>query len=258
MSHPVISLENKVAVITGASRGIGAAISRAFVASGACVMLAARKAEPLEALAHELRDAGGTAETRACHTGHKAELEKLFADTAQAFGHIDILVNNAATNPYFGPMVGIDDGAWAKTFEVNLKGYFDAACLLASHLTARGTPGAIINVASIAGLRAAPMQGVYGATKAAIISMTQTLAVELGPAHIRVNAIAPGLVRTRFAKVLVETPEISNRTIEKTPLGRIGEPEDIAAAAVYLASDAASFVTGHTLVIDGGVTVGGI
>ncbi len=253
MPEPVIHLKDKVAVVTGASRGIGEAIARAFAASGAKLVLAARKAEGLEAVVASIRAAGGEARARACHTGKPADVEALFAEAVSAYGHVDVLVNNAATAVYFGPMLGVDKAAWDKTFEVNLAGYFETIRRFAAQAGERG--GAVVNVASVAGLGGAPLQGVYAATKAAVISMTQTMAVELGPTGIRVNAIAPGLIRTKFSSALVESPDISGRIVSRTPLGRVGEPEEIAGAAVVLASDAASFVTGHTLVVDGGLMV---
>jgi NAD(P)-dependent dehydrogenase (short-subunit alcohol dehydrogenase family) len=252
---PVISLEGKVAIITGASRGIGEAIALAYAQSGAKVVLASRKIEGVEAVAAAVRAAGGEALAVACHTGKTEQIRALLDAAIGAFGKVDILVNNAATNPHFGPMLTADDGAFAKTFEVNLKGYFDAARLVAEHLMSRKAPGSIVSVSSVAALGGAPLQGVYGMTKAAVISMTRTLAYELGSHNIRVNAIAPGLVRTRFASALIDNPDIASRVISRTPLGRVASPDEIAGGAVFLASDAASFVTGHTLVIDGGLTV---
>jgi len=246
-----IHLEGKVAVVTGASRGIGEAIARAFVASGARVVLAARKIEALEAVAASL---GESAHAVAAHTGREEDCKRLMAAAVSHFGRVDVLVNNAATNPYFGPMLDIDGGAWDKTFEVNLKGYFWMAREAARHLRGRDAAGAIVHVASVAGLEAAPLQGVYGMTKAAILSMTKTMAFELASSRIRVNAIAPGLVHTRFASALTENDAILSEFLRKTPLGRYAEPAEIAGAAVYLASDAASYVTGHTLVVDGGMT----
>jgi NAD(P)-dependent dehydrogenase (short-subunit alcohol dehydrogenase family) len=245
----MVSLTGKVAIVTGASRGIGEAIARAFAEAGASVMLAARKIEALEAVAKSI---GDKAAAQACHTGKREDLEALFATAQKRFGKVDILVNNAATNPYFGPLMGIDDAQWAKTFEVNLLGYFQASRLAVAAFGDRG--GSIINIASVVALGGSPFQGAYAASKAAVVSMTQTLAAELGGNGIRVNAIAPGIIKTRFAAALTENPDIMGPIIAKTPLGRAGEPEDIAGGAVYLASDAARFVTGHTLVIDGGLT----
>jgi NAD(P)-dependent dehydrogenase (short-subunit alcohol dehydrogenase family) len=257
-SKPVITLQGKVAILTGASRGIGEAIALSFARSGAQVVLAARKPEGLERVAQAIAEAGGEALVVPCHMGKQADVEALVARAVERFGQVDVLVNNAATNPHFGPMLTVDEGAWDKTFEVNVKGYFAAARLVAQHLLGRNAPGSIINVASVVGLGAAPLQGVYGMTKAAVLSMTQTLAYELGPSGIRVNAIAPGLIETKFAGALLNDEDTLGRVVGKTPLGRVGRPDEIAGAAVFLASDAASFVTGHTLVIDGGMTLASI
>lgn len=253
--NPLIHLEGKVAIVTGASRGIGEAIARAFAAHGARVMLAARKLEGVESVAKSLRGEGYEAFAMACHVGKEEDTKALVEKTTAQFGKVDVLVNNAATNPHFGPLVTATDGAWAKTFEVNLQGSFRLARDVASQLVEQGAKGSIINIASVAGIGSAPLQGVYGMTKAALISMTRTLAFELGPSGIRVNAIAPGLVETRLAGALVSNPEMVDRIVERTPLGRYAQPSEIAGGALYLASDASSFVTGHTLVIDGGMTI---
>ena len=171
------------------------------------------------------------------------------------YGQVDVLVNNAATNPHFGPMLSIEERAWDKTFEVNVKGYFGMIQLVAGHLQQRKAKGSIVNVASVVGMMAAPMQGVYAMTKSAVISMTKTLAMELGGAGIRVNAIAPGLVETKFAQVLVDNDEIRSTIVNRTALGRVGQPRDIAGAAVFLASDEADYLTGDVMVIDGGWTL---
>ena len=192
-----ISLEGKVAVVTGASRGIGEAIARAFAENGAKVVVASRKIEGVRAVAEQI---GEAAHAVAAHTGREEECKALVAAAVARFGKVDILVNNAATNPYFGPFLAIDNGAWDKTFEVNLKGYFWMAREVAKHLIDRGAPGSIVSIASVAGLEASPLQGVYGMTKAAIISMTKTLSYELATSKIRVNAIAPGLVRHAFCE----------------------------------------------------------
>ena len=247
-----ISLDGKVAIITGASRGIGEAIARTYAAHGAKVVLAARKMDGLLSVAESIGDA---AHAVATHTGREDECAALVRQAVEKFGKVDVLVNNAATNPYFGPMLDIEDAAFDKTFEVNVKGYFMAAREVIRHLQGRDAPGAIVNVASIAGLRAAPFQGVYGMTKAAVISMTQTLAQELGGTGIRVNAIAPGLVETKFAAAIVMNDEMRKHVVDRTALGRHAQPDEIAGAAVYLASDAASYVTGHVLVVDGGTTI---
>lgn len=254
-----ITLEGKVAIITGASRGIGESIARTFAAHGAKVALAARKPDALASVAAEIDAAhpadGPRAIAIAAHTGKESDCVDLVKKTIAAFGKVDILVNNAATNPYFGPMLDIDGGAWDKTFEVNTKGYFWMCREVARHLRAREAPGSLINVASVAGIMGAPMQGVYGMTKAAVVSMTKTFAIELAPSKIRVNAIAPGLVETRLASAIISNDALVELVMAKTPLGRYGVPDEIAGGALYLASDAASFLTGHTLVIDGGMTI---
>lgn len=246
-------LKDKVIVITGASRGIGEAIARACIDAGARVALASRKQADLDGVAASLPPDRAIAV--ACHTGKAADVDAMFARAIERFGRVDGLVNNAATNPYFGPLIDTPDAAIDKTFEVNVKGYLYCARALVTHVRSRGGPAAIVNIASIAGIRAAQMQGIYGATKAAVISMTQTLAVELGSSGIRVNAIAPGLVETRFASALVNNPAIRDRITSRTPLGRHAQPSEMAGAAVYLLSDVSSYTTGTVLVADGGSTV---
>ena len=250
-----ITLENKVAIVTGASRGIGEAIARCFAANGAKVVIASRKIESLTAVAESIGAAGGAAFAVAAHTGKQDDCAMLVDAAVKKFGKVDILVNNAATNPYFGPMVDIDEGAWDKTFEVNTKGYFWMSRELVKHLRSREAPGSIIHVASVAGLIASPLQGVYAMTKAAIISMTKTLAYELAANKIRVNAIAPGFIDTKFAAAVLKNDTLLEEVLRMTPLKRYGQPDEIAGGALYLASDSASYLTGHTLVIDGGMTI---
>ena len=248
-------LSGETALVTGGSRGIGYAIGAALAGAGANVVLAARHAEDVEAAAARLRESGGQVIGVAANVSKAEDIETL-ADAAEAaFGHVDILVNNAATNVHFGPMLDADDGMWLKMIETNL--------LSAVRLCRRLTPGMrerkhgkVINVASVAGIQPGVGQGVYGALKAALIQITRSLAQELGPDNIQVNAIAPGLIRTRFAQVLHETPAIRKAIERATPLGRIGEPDEVASAALYLASPASSFTTGTVLVIDGGMSLG--
>ena len=186
----------------------------------------------------------------------KTTASALVAKAIEKFGKVDVLVNNAGTNPYFGPMLDTEMGAWDKTFEVNLKGYFWMAREVARHLIAREEAhGAIVNVASIVGMMAAPLQGVYGMTKAAVISMTKTLAYELGPSGVRVNAISPGMVDTRLAAAIVSNDVLIADINARTALKRVAQPEEIAGAALYLASDASSFTTGEVLVVDGGLQI---
>jgi len=244
-------LNDKVILITGASRGIGEAIARACVEQGARVVLASRKQADLDRVAGAL---GDRALAVACHTGKPEDVDGLFAKAVERFGRVDGAVNNAATNPYFGPLVDTPDAAVDKTFEVNVRGYLHVARAFVRHARTRDGGGAIVNLASVAGLRAAPMQGIYGATKAAVISMTQTLAFELGGSKIRVNAIAPGLVETKFAAAIVGNPTLRDHVVNRTPLLRHAQPAEIAGGAVYLLSDAASFTTGTVLVVDGGLT----
>lgn len=252
---PWIHVEGKVALVTGGSRGIGESIARALGQSGAKVAIASRKLDGVTAAAERLREAGVEVEPFACHMGKTADVAALVRSVVERFGKLDVLVNNAGTNPYFGPMVGADDAAFDKTFEVNAKGYLNAAREVAKHLIDRGAQGSLIFVSSITALRAAPLQGIYGMTKSAVTGMTHTLATELGPSGIRVNAIAPGLVETRLAAAIVSNKDIVGRVVDRTPLGRYGQPDEIAGAALFLASDAASFITGHTLVVDGGYTI---
>jgi NAD(P)-dependent dehydrogenase (short-subunit alcohol dehydrogenase family) len=253
-----ITLEGKVALITGASRGIGEAIAKTFAAHGARVSLVSRKVDGVSAVAGAIAKEHGDERVLAlgAHTGREEDCARLVKETVDRFGRVDVLVNNAATNPYFGPMLNSDMGAWDKTFEVNVKGYFWCAREVARHCIGRDAPGAIVNMASVAGITGSPLQGIYAATKAAVIAMTRTLAVELAGARIRVNAIAPGFVDTRFAAAILKNDELLQQVIARTPMRRYGIPDEIAGGALYLASDASSFLTGHTLVIDGGMTIG--
>lgn len=248
-----ISLEGKVAIITGASRGIGEAIARSFAANGAKVVLASRKLEGVGPVAESIGP--DIAVAVAAHTGREEDCVRLVATAIEKFGKVDVLVNNAATNPYFGPMLDIDNGAWDKTFEVNAKGYFWMSREVARHLRAREAPGSIVNIASVAGIIASPLQAVYAMTKAAVISMTKTLACELAANKIRVNAIAPGFVDTKFAAAVLKNDALLDEVIRMTPLRRYGQPDEIAGCALYLASDAATYTTGQTIAVDGGMTI---
>lgn len=256
-SKPDMSLDGKVAIVTGASRGIGEAIALCFARRGAKVVVSSRKMDGLAAVAHKIEAAGGDATPIVCHAGKEDQITALVAGAVSRYGKVDILVNNAAANPYFGPMMNVDFGAWEKTFEVNTKGYFIATREVVRHLQSRDAAGSVVNIASIAGMTAAIAQGVYGMSKAAVISMTKTLSVELGGSGIRVNAIAPGLVDTYFAGTLMANEGLVKTMTEQAPVRRVGKPDDIAGLALYLASDASNYVTGQTFVVDGGMLVSG-
>jgi len=248
---PDFQLTERVAIVTGASRGLGAAIAGGLAEHGARVVLSSRKQEDLDREAERLnRRFPGRALAIAAHAGREADLKLLVERTMQELGRIDILVNNAGTNPYFGPLIDADLGVWDKTFEVNLRGYFVLTQLVYRAWMAEHG-GVVLNVASTGGLRPSPGLGIYDVTKAGVIMLTRQLARELG-GRVRVNCIAPGLFRTRFAQALWGNEAILNRVLEANPFGRIGEPDEIAGAAVFLVSDAAAYVNGEVLVVDGG------
>jgi NAD(P)-dependent dehydrogenase (short-subunit alcohol dehydrogenase family) len=254
-TFPSFDLTGRVALVTGGSRGIGQAIGTALAGAGARVVLAARHPEEVEAAAQQLRESGLEAHGLSANISKAPEIEALVRATEAAYGPVDILVNNAATNIHFGPVLDADDGMWMKMVETNLLSTVRLCRLVVPGMRLRRT-GKIINIASVAGIQPGVAQGVYGALKAALIQLTKSLAQELGTDNIQVNAIAPGLIKTRFAQVLHETPSIRNAIERATPLGRIGEPHEIAGAALYLASPASDFTTGTVLVVDGGMTLG--
>jgi len=244
-------LSGRVALVTGASRGIGSAIADALAEHGAQVVLSSRKQSDLDKEAERINGLYPERATAiAAHAGRQEDLERLVAATMERFSRIDILVNNAATNPYFGPVLGAEVGAWDKTFEVNLRGVF-LLTKLVHNAWMESHGGAIVNIASIGGLRPGLGLGVYNITKAGVIMLTRQLARELG-GTVRVNAVAPGLIKTRFAEALWGNQEILDRVLAQNPMGRIGVPEEVAAAVLFLASDAASYVNGEVLVVDGG------
>jgi NAD(P)-dependent dehydrogenase (short-subunit alcohol dehydrogenase family) len=244
-----ISMEGKVALVTGGSRGIGKAIAATMAAAGAKVLISSRKQDALDAAAAEM---AGEVATFAGNAGDPEVARAAVASTIERFGTLDILVNNAATNPYYGETLGVDEGRFDKTFQVNLRGPL-FWCQAAWDQAMKDKPGVIVNIASVGGLRSEAGLGVYNLTKAALIHLTRQLANELGPT--RVVAIAPGLVQTDFAAFLVEN--FGDRLAKQLPLQRLGEPQDIANLATFLASDAASWITGDTYVIDGGAGVRG-
>lgn len=244
-------LDARVALVTGASRGIGRAIALSLAAAGADLVLVARRLPDLEAVAEEVRALGRRALSIPAHVGRRAEVERVFAAALREFPRLDILVNNAATNPIFGPLADLEEEAWDKIMALNVKGYLLTAQRAARVMGAAGR-GAIVNVASTAGLRASPGLGAYSVSKAAVVMLTRVLARELAPLGVRVNAVAPALIETRFSEALWKDPGRLETYLQATPMRRTGQPEEVAGAVVYLCSDAASYVTGHTLVVDGG------
>lgn len=256
-AHMCFDLTGKVALVTGASRGIGEAIAMTFANAGAKVVVSSRKQAALDGVASKIQQAGGAALAVAAHTGEASAIQTLVARAVEHFGGIDIAVNNAATNPHFGPILTADEGQWDKILDVNVMGYFRVAQAVVPEMQKRGG-GKIINISSIAGLKPLPEMGIYSVSKAAVLMLTQVLAQELGPHNIQVNAIAPGMIKTHFSRVLWQTESIASGLKAITPLGRFGEVEDLTAAALYLASPASDFMTGAVMLIDGGMNVGGI
>ena len=246
------SLKNKIALITGASRGIGEAIAIALSDYGARCILVSRKIQGLQKVKAKIEERGGQADVFACHTGNLKQISDLFLEIINSYDRLDILINNAATNPYFGDMVNADEKAWDKTNEVNLKGPFFMIQHAAGVMTKSGG-GAIVNVASINGVRPVPFQGIYSITKAGLISMTKAFAKELAAKNIRVNALLPGLTETHFSEALIKNKKIYAAAIHQIPMGRHAQPVEMAGAVLYLVSDAASFTTGMCLICDGGM-----
>lgn len=248
----LFNLKGKTALVTGASRGIGEAIARMLAAHGARVILVSRRPENLQRVEEEIKKAGGEVDSIVCNMGNIEQILALFAEVEKRCPQLDILVNNAGANPSFGEALNIDEKAWDKTFDVNLKGPF-FACQCAARLMKKAGGGAIVNVASVNGVRPALFQGVYSITKAGVISMTKVYARELAPDHIRVNALLPGLTDTKFAAALTQSEEIMKVVLPMIPLGRIAKPAEMAGAVLYLVSDAASYATGMCLTVDGGM-----
>lgn len=246
-------LNGRSALVTGASRGIGRSIALALAAAGAGVAVCARHLDACERVVAEVEAGGGAGLAVGGNVGHPEDAKTIVAAVMARFGALDILVNNAATNPQFGPLIDAEDAAVERVLQVNLQGPLRLTReAVRAWMGEHG--GSIINIASVGGINPEPLIGAYNASKAALINMTRTLARELGPAGVRVNAIAPGLVATDFARVLIETPAIHEQIVAQTALKRHAEPDEIAGAAVFLAGDAASFVTGSVVVVDGGWT----
>ena len=250
----MFDMTGKVCVITGATKGIGRAIAEQMAKAGGRVVISSRDEGRCNDVASAIKDAGGEAFVIPCNIGHKDQLQGLVDGAVKEWGQIDVLVCNAAVNPYFGPLREIPDDAFQAIMQRNVQSNL-WLCNMAIPQMAERKDGAVIIVSSIGGLRGETLLGAYGISKAADFQLARTLAVEWGPDNIRVNCIAPGLVRTDFARALWENPKTLAGVTRATPLGRIGEPDDIAGAALFLASGAGSFVTGQTIVVDGGVTI---
>ena len=251
----LFDLTGKVAVVTGSSKGIGRAIAERLAEHGARVVVSSRKEDACETVAAGIRARGGQAMVIPCHIARKEALQALVDRTTAAWGGIDILVCNAAVNPYLGPAAGASDEVYERIMGANVRSNFWLCNMVLPQMAARGG-GSVIIISSIGGLRGSAQLGLYAISKAADMQLARNICVEWGPKNIRANAIEPGLVRTDFARALWEDPVLYRKRTKDTPLQRIGEPDEIAGAAVFLASKAGSFMTGQTLVIDGGTTIG--
>jgi NAD(P)-dependent dehydrogenase (short-subunit alcohol dehydrogenase family) len=246
------SLVGKIALITGASRGIGEAIAKCLAKQGAHCILVSRKTEGLAAVEKKITDAGGKATSMACNTGNMDQIRELMESVEKEFGKLDILINNAAANPYFGEMINAEERAWDKTCDVNLKGPFFMIQQGAKLMQKSGN-GAIVNVSSVNGVRPTLFQGIYSITKAGLITMTRAYATELAQFNIRVNALLPGLTDTKFASALTQNEEILKIALAQVPMGRIADPDEMAGAVLFLVSDASSYTTGSCITCDGGM-----
>jgi NAD(P)-dependent dehydrogenase (short-subunit alcohol dehydrogenase family) len=247
----LFDLTGKVAVVTGASRGIGAEIAKLLAAQGAHTIVSSRRQADCQTVVDGIVEAGGSAEAAACHIGEMEQIEALFAGIEQRHGRLDVLVNNAATNPYFGSILETGPGVFQKTVDVNIRGYFYMSTHGAKLMIKNGG-GSIVNVASVNGVSPGHFQGIYSITKAAVISMTKAFAVECAEAGVRCNALLPGLTDTKFASVLVNTPAMLARAMAHVPMRRVAQPSEMAGAVLYLAASASSYTTGAILNVDGG------
>ena len=248
----MFDLSSKVALVSGASRGIGAATAKILAEFGAHVILTSRKAKNLEEIQAQIRNEGNQASTMVCHNGDLAQIESLFQKIRENHGRLDILVNNAATNPFYGSVLEADEQAWNKTLEVNLKGPFFMSQSAAGLMSKNGG-GSIVNVSSINGRIPMVNQSIYSITKAALISMTQAFAKELGSDNIRVNALLPGLTDTKFASAMTQNDELMQQVLQQIPLGRIAQPSEMSGMVLFLVSNAASYITGSAFTVDGGM-----
>ncbi len=247
-------LTGKVAIVTGASKGIGEYMATAFAQAGASVVVSSRKQEAVDEVAKSIVEQGGIATGVAANTGSLEELEQLVNKTVELYGGIDIIVNNAATNPVFGPVINTNEDAFDKIMNVNVKGPFEFAKMAFPHMKKRGG-GSIINISSIGGLSPEPFLGIYSVSKSALISLTKVLAKEWGPMGIRANVICPGLIKTKFSQALWSNEPIVDKMTKELPLPRIGQPDEMAGLALFLASEASSYCTGGVYTADGGYTI---
>jgi NAD(P)-dependent dehydrogenase (short-subunit alcohol dehydrogenase family) len=254
MATNLFDLTGKIALVTGASRGIGESIAKLLGEQGAHVIVSSRKLDDCQIVADTIIAAGGSAAALACHVGNMDAISSCFAHIKQAHGKLDILINNAATNPYFGDILDTDLGAYTKTVDVNIRGYF-FMCVEGGKLMRDNGGGSIVNTASINALKPGPMQGIYSISKAAVVNMTQSFAKECGRHGIRVNALLPGLTKTKFAGALFADEKILQAAIKTIPLHRHAEPDERAGTVLYLVSDASSYTTGECIVVDGGFTL---
>ncbi|MFT7405967.1 MAG: NAD(P)-dependent dehydrogenase (short-subunit alcohol dehydrogenase family) [Zhongshania sp.] len=254
VSTQLFNLSKKVALVTGASRGIGEAIAKLLAEQGAHVIVSSRKLIDCQAVVDSIIAAGGSAEALACHVGSMDDIGQAFTHIRETHGRLDILVNNAATNPYFGHILDTDLAAYNKTVEVNIRGYFFMSVEAGRLMREQGS-GVIINTASVNALQPAAMQGIYSITKAAVVNMTKAFAKECAPHGIRVNALLPGFTKTKFAGALFSNDDIYQAAVSQIPMGRHAEPEEMAGTVLYLVSDAASYTNGECIVVDGGLTI---
>ena len=252
--HPLFDLTGKVALITGSSRGIGRSIAEEYAKVGAKVVISSRKQDACDIVRDAIVAAGGEAISVPCNIGRKEDMERLVATTLDTWGRIDVLVANAAINPVYGPLASVTDDAWDKIMGTNLRSTWQLCNLVMPQMAER-KDGSVIVLSSIAGLRGNPVIGAYGVSKAAEAALVRNLAVEYGPQNVRVNAIAPGIIETDFAKALTDNPDIAKAVRRRAPLGRFGQPVEIAGIALMLAGAAGAFMTGQLLVADGGATI---
>jgi NAD(P)-dependent dehydrogenase (short-subunit alcohol dehydrogenase family) len=254
MNQPQFNLQGKVALITGASKGIGESMARLMAAAGANVLVSSRKQDAVDVLAKDIQAQGGEATGIAANMGNLEQVRILVEKTMATYGGIDILVNNAASNPVFGPVLECDTTAFDKIMDVNVKAPFELAKLVYPFMKSRGG-GSVINISSIGGVSPEPNLGIYSVSKAALLMLTKVMAKEWGKDNIRVNAICPGLIQTKFSQALWQNEEILKRFLKATPLNRVGQPDEIGALALFLASDFSAYCTGTVFTADGGLTI---